>query len=126
MSEHGHVHWSELATRSPQQARRFYEQALGWRFEAMPGPDGEYLVAHAGETPVAGIFEMKGEMFAGIPEHWFTYIAVDDVDARVAAAERLGAKLHRPIFDIPQVGRIAILQEPTGAMVGWMTPAPRG
>jgi predicted enzyme related to lactoylglutathione lyase len=126
MTEHGHVHWSELSTRSPQKARRFYEQALGWRFEAMPTADGEYLVAHAGETPVAGFFEMKGERFAGVPEHWFTYIAVDDVDARVAKAERLGAKLHRPIFDVPGVGRIAVLEEPTGAMIGWMTPAAQG
>jgi predicted enzyme related to lactoylglutathione lyase len=126
MTEHGHIHWSELNTRDPDKARSFYEQALGWRFEPMSGPPGDYLVAHAGETPVAGIFTMQGEMFAGIPEHWFTYIAVDDVDARVAAAERLGARLRRPIFDVPCVGRIAILQEPTGAVVGWMTPAAQG
>jgi predicted enzyme related to lactoylglutathione lyase len=123
MTAHGQIHWSELNTRSPERARRFYEQALGWRFEAMPMEHGTYLVAHAGDTPVAGVFELKGDMFAGVPEHWFTYIAVDDVEARVAAAERLGAKLHRPIFTVEGVGRIAILEEPTGAMVGWMTPA---
>jgi uncharacterized protein len=29
----------------------------------------------------------------------------------------------KPIFDVPGVGRIAILLEPGGAGVGWMTPA---
>ena len=28
----------------------------------------------------------------------------------------------RPLFDIPGIGRIAILREPGGAGVGWMTP----
>lgn len=126
MTEHGHFHWNELNTRSPEQARRFYEQALGWRFEAMAMPEGgTYLVAQAGDAAVAGIFEMKGEAFAGVPEHWLAYIAVDDVDARVAAAERLGATLVKPLFDVEGVGRIAILRQPTGAVVGWMTPAPR-
>ena len=51
-----------------------------------------------------------------------SYLAVDDVDARVAKAIAAGAKLMRPIFDVPGVGRIAILDEPGGAGVAWMTP----
>jgi predicted enzyme related to lactoylglutathione lyase len=53
-----------------------------------------------------------------------SYIAVDDVDARVKKAQALGAKLMKPVFDVPGVGRIAVLTEPGGAGVGWMTPAP--
>jgi predicted enzyme related to lactoylglutathione lyase len=45
------------------------------------------------------------------------------VDKRVALATKAGATLMRPIFDVPGVGRIAILTEPGGAGVGWMTPA---
>ena len=51
------------------------------------------------------------------------YVAVDDVDKRVAKAVKAGAKLMKPIFEVPGVGRIAVLQEPGGAGVGWMTPA---
>ena len=51
-----------------------------------------------------------------------SYLAVDDVDARVKKATAAGAKLMRPIFDIPGVGRIAILTEPGGAGIGWITP----
>ena len=52
-----------------------------------------------------------------------SYLAVDDVDARVAKALKDGAKLMKPIFEVPGVGRIAILMQPGGAGVGWMTPA---
>jgi uncharacterized protein len=51
------------------------------------------------------------------------YLAVDDVDKRVKKAVKAGAKLMRPIFDVPGIGRIAILTEPGGAAIGWMTPA---
>jgi predicted enzyme related to lactoylglutathione lyase len=51
-----------------------------------------------------------------------SYLAVDDVDARVKNAVAAGAKLMRPIFDVPAVGRIAMLTEPGGAGIGWITP----
>ena len=51
------------------------------------------------------------------------YIAVDDVDARVKKATKAGAKVMKPAFDVPGVGRIVILLEPGGAGIGWMTPA---
>jgi predicted enzyme related to lactoylglutathione lyase len=52
-----------------------------------------------------------------------SYLAVDDVDKRVEKAIKAGARLMKPIFDVPNVGRIAILTEPGGAGIGWMTPA---
>jgi predicted enzyme related to lactoylglutathione lyase len=66
---------------------------------------------------------MKGPQFDRIPSHWFAYIAVDDVDSRCAAATKLGVTIIRAQWDIAGVGRIAIVKDPTGAVVGWMTPA---
>jgi predicted enzyme related to lactoylglutathione lyase len=54
-----------------------------------------------------------------------SYLAVDDVDARVAKAKKAGGTLMRPIFDVPDVGRIAILMQPDGAGIAWMTPKPK-
>jgi predicted enzyme related to lactoylglutathione lyase len=51
------------------------------------------------------------------------YIAVDDVDARAKKAVAAGAKIMKPAFDVPDVGRILILKEPGGAGIGWITPA---
>ena len=91
----------------------------------MQSPMGTYWVAKMGDQPVGGLFTLSGPQFDGVPESWMSYLAVDDVDARVKKAEQAGAKLMRPIFDVPGVGRIAILTEPGGAGVGWITPVPR-
>jgi uncharacterized protein len=122
MWQHGHFYWNELMTRDPERAKAFYGSTVGWQFDAMPMEGGTYWVCKDGESAVGGIFEMKGPEFEGVPPHWFAYLAVDDVDARVARATAAGANLLRPIFDIPGVGRIAILKDPVGAAVGWITP----
>lgn len=123
MTEHGHFHWNELMTRDVARAETFYADTLGWSYETMPMPEGgSYVIASVDGEPVAGIFDITGAEYEGVPESWMPYIAVDDVDARVAKATQAGAKLMKPIFDVPGVGRIAILTEPGGAGIGWMTP----
>ena len=123
MSSHGHFHWNELLTRDVDRAKTFYEATIGWSFEAMPMPDGAtYWIASIDGEQVAGLFPTDRPEFANVPVAWMPYLAVDDVDARVEKAVAAGAKLMRPIFDVPGVGRIAILTEPGGAGVGWITP----
>lgn len=120
---HGRFHWNELRTRDAESARRFYETTVGWRFEASATPDGHtYWVAMQDGTPVAGLFSLTSPRFDAVPESWMSFLAVDDVDARVAKAVKAGAELFMPIFDVPNVGRIAMLREPGGAGIGWMTP----
>jgi hypothetical protein len=125
MTAHGHFHWNELVTRDVEKAKKFYGEVIGWTFEGMPMPDGTYWVAKMGDQPVGGLFPIAGPQWDGVPEHWMAYIAVDDVDARVKKAQAAGAKVMRPAFDIQGVGRIAILTEPGGAGIGWITPADR-
>lgn len=125
MTAHGHFHWNELVTRDVEKAKKFYGDTVGWTFEGMPMPDGTYWVAKMGDAYVGGLFPISGPQWDGVTEHWMSYLAVDDVDARVKKAQSAGAKLMKPVFDIPGVGRIAILAEPGGAGVGWITPVPR-
>jgi predicted enzyme related to lactoylglutathione lyase len=123
MASHGHFHWNELVTPDAERAKRFYQATIGWTFTPMPMDDGAtYWIAHADGTRVAGIFPTDRPAFEGVLEGWMPYLAVDDVDARVTKAVAAGAQLMRPIFDIPDVGRIAILTEPGGAGIGWITP----
>ena len=120
---HGKFCWNELRTRDPERAKQFYADTVGWRFEASATPDGQsYWVAVSDGEPVAGLFTLTSPAFDGVPESWISFLAVDDVDVRVAKAEKAGAKLVMPIFDVPNVGRIAMLREPGGAGVGWITP----
>ena len=121
---HGTFFWNELCARDIAGAKKFYSETIGWSFDGMPMPGGgNYWVAKMGEQPVGGLFDISAPEFNGMPECWMSYIAVDDVDARVKKALTAGAKLIKPIFDVPGVGRIAVLREPGGAGVGWMTPA---
>ncbi len=119
---HGNFFWNELMTRDVDRAKKFYKDTIGWSFGDMPMENGTYWIAKMGDEPVGGIFPLSSPQFDGVPECWMSYLAVDDVDARVKKAVAAGAKLMRPIFDVPNVGRIAILTEPGGAGVGWMTP----
>jgi uncharacterized protein len=121
---HGQFHWNELMTRNAEQAKKFYADTLGWSFNGVPMPGGgTYWLAMIEGAPVGGIFDISGADYQDVPESWMPYIAVDDVDARVKKALAAGAKLMKPIFDVPDVGRIAILMEPGGAGIGWITPA---
>lgn len=123
MAAHGHFHWNERCARDVEQAKKFYSETIGWTFQPMPMDDGAtYWVAIEDGQPVAGLFPTNRPAFEGVPDGWMSYLAVDDVDARVKKAQAAGAKLMRPIFDVPDVGRIAILTEPGGAAVGWITP----
>ena len=121
---HGTFYWNELMTRDVEKAKKFYAEAMGWSFEAMPGDGGgTYWIAKMGNEPVGGLFDISGPEYKGVPESWIAYIAVDDVDARVKKATKAGAKVMKPAFDVPGVGRIVMLLEPGGAGIGWMTPA---
>lgn len=123
MAAHGHFHWNERCARDVEQAKKFYADTIGWTYQSHPMGDGAtYWLATQDGRPVAGIFPTNRPEFAGVPDSWMSYLAVDDVDARVKKAQAAGAKLMRPIFDVPEVGRIAILTEPGGAGVGWITP----
>jgi len=123
MASHGTFHWNELMTHDPEKAKQFYSATIGWTFDGMPMPNGTYWMAKMGGTPVAGIFPMSGPDFAAVPDNWIPYLAVDDVNARLKKATAAGAKVMRPPFDIPDVGRIAIIQQPGGAVLAWITPA---
>lgn len=120
---HGAFHWNELMTRDVAAAKKFYADTIGWTYDGMPMPGGgTYWLAKMADQPVAGIFDISGPDYQGVPDNWMPYLAVDDVDARAKKAVAAGARVMKPAFDVPNVGRIVILMEPSGAAVGWITP----
>jgi len=125
-TKHGNFHWNELMTRDVAKAKDFYAKTLGWTYDDMPMGEmyGTYTVAKADGKMVAGMFKMDGPMFEGQPPSWFAYIAVDDLDARLKKAKAAGGKVMREPWDVPGIGRIAIVVDPTGAAQGWIVPAP--
>ncbi|MCT8161825.1 VOC family protein [Pseudoruegeria sp. SHC-113] len=124
---HGKVWWSELMTRDVKAALHYYETVCGWTISQMPMQDpkmGTYYMGSRNDQPVAGIMDMAPlPGMEEVPPHWFTYFAVADLDAALQATKAQGGEILRPPFDIPGVGRIAIITDPTGAALGIMTPA---
>ena len=127
MTAHGTFFWNELMTWSVDKAKAFYSDTLGWHYESHPMADGgTYTLCKAGDAMAAGIFEMTpGTGFDGVPDHWFSYITVDDVDARLAGVAAAGGEVCRPAFDVPDVGRFAVVKDSGGAFIGWVTPIER-
>ena len=118
------VLWVELATRDIARAEAFYRQVLGWTAEAFPGM-GNYRVLSAGGCEVGfGGMQQMDEQSAGVPLQWSIYLHVADVDAALIRASELGGHVCVPAFDVPGVGRIARIDDPSGAGCYVMTPRP--
>ena len=126
MAGPGTVLWNELNTHNLDAAKTFYATTLGWTYDAMPMADGEnYWIIKSGDATVGGMFGMNDPALKGVPEHWLAYIEVDDVDARVSKLKSAGGQVMRDAFDIPNVGRIAIVKDKNGAALGLMKPSPQ-
>ncbi len=110
--------WNELGTRDVNAAITFYTELFGWTTEQHDmGEHGTYTIFKSEGTQVGGAYEFFGDQFKGVPPHWLSYVAVDDVDAASSKAESLGAKICMPPSDIPNTGRFSVLTDPTGATI---------
>ena len=87
-------HWNELRTRDARARQEVLPRhASAGPSSASPTPDGtDYWLAIEGGKPVAGLFPLTSPQFDGVPESWMSFLAVDDVDARVAKAVKAGAE----------------------------------
>lgn len=110
----GSMVWHELTTDDPAKAAHFYETALGIKIETTETPM-PYSTLMVHDHPVAGIFKLTPEM-VGVPSSWNVYFGTDDVDATARKVQAVGGILIREPFDIPGVGRMAVIQDPQGAV----------
>lgn len=117
--------WAILMSRDVEASKRFYEGALGWRFEIFAAEPFPTWVARSPEGRSVAAFVDSGRSdFPDAPELWLPYFVVEDLERRLAQAEASGATVLRPPFDMPGAGRIALLRQPGGAIVGWITAPP--
>jgi uncharacterized protein len=114
----------DLATDDPAAAKDFYKELFGWEPEDVPGPEGTtYTVLRLDGDVVAGLFERRPEQRdAGMPPSWVNYVSVEDADAAASKASELGGETLREPFDIADVGRMAVVRDPTGASLAVWQP----
>ena len=114
----GTFSWVELATTDRKGGVAFYTSLLGWEVSDRPiGPSETYSMFQMRGKEVAAAYSMMSdERRMGVPSHWNLYVTVESTDDTARRAEGLGAKVLAPPFDVMDVGRMAVLQDPTGAM----------
>ncbi|MEP9358127.1 VOC family protein [Sphingomonas sp. KR3-1] len=113
---HGSFIWYELLTADAGKAKAFYDSVVGWNIDAEPAPGGmDYRMINAPDGAAGGVMQLNADMIAGGARPvWLGYIGVDDVDVSVAAVVEAGGQVHLPAFDIPGVGRLAMVADPQG------------
>lgn len=112
--ENGKFCWAELSTSDGPGAKKFYTELLG--LETVDNPMGEgmvYTMLNLKGKPAAALYE---DHSGKAPPHWGTYISVDDLDGATNKAKELGATVLAGPFDVMEHGRMAVLQDPTGAV----------
>lgn len=115
----GAMSWAELMTSDAEAAVRFYGELLGWQIKGMPMEGmGTYHVCSVpghDDQPIGGICNRPPQE-ASQPPTWGVYATVADVEATVARCTALGGTVCAAPFDVPGVGRMAVLQDPQGAV----------
>ena len=113
--------WVDLGTNDIEASKAFYGTLFGWTFEDMPaGENGEiYSMASLdGGKTVAALFPPQ----PGAPEAWSSYVSVEDADATAARVTEAGGTVLAGPFDVFTSGRMAVVQDPTGAVVSLWQP----
>jgi hypothetical protein len=121
VGETGAVIWNELNTDRPDLALAFYEAVVGMTHSTVEmAPGQNYRLLKAGDTDAGGCTEPP---MPGVPNHWHVYFAVDDADAAAAKTAAEGGQVIVEPFDIPSVGRSAVLSDPQGGVFSVLKPA---
>jgi predicted enzyme related to lactoylglutathione lyase len=111
----GAINWAELMTDRPDEAAAFYADVLGTECEVAMAGDKPYRLLMIDGVPIAGIL-LKTDEMTDSPNSWDIYFASDDVDITVGRTLAAGGQVIVPTFDLPGNGRMAVLQDPQGAV----------
>lgn len=116
--EEGTFSWADLATTDVAAATDFYKQIFGWAVSAeeIPGGGMYYMFKIDGKDVAAASDLQENERNMGVPPHWNAYFTVEDVDQSAKVAESAGGSVVAPPFDVMDVGRMAVIADPNGAM----------
>ncbi len=115
--------YRELNTKDSAEAETFYTKLFDWKPVTKEMPFGTYTSFMQDDQPVAGMMKMTAE-WGDAPAHWMTYVSVEDCDASAAKVETLGGTICVQPTDIPGVGRFAVINDPTGAVISIIKLAP--
>ncbi|MHB8481480.1 MAG: VOC family protein [Nitrospiria bacterium] len=105
----------ELQTRDLTKAKIFYKSLFDWKLEEIP--DMSYTMIRVGEGTGGGMWKNPDT-----PSQWLAYVLVNDIIASTKKAKSLGAKVCKEVTEVPGMGRLSIIMDPTGATLGLWQP----
>lgn len=117
----GKVVWHDLLTNTPEASRRFYGELFGWEFEqprlfvGVGSGDSYMLIRHNGRL-IGGMVDTNALGKKENISQWITTISVADIDAAVDRAAGTGGKIINAPESIGDRGRMAVIEDPTGAL----------
>lgn len=117
MSDVGKFVWHDLMCVDPEKGKEFYTDLFGWTVQdvEMGGEFGTYRMLHNKDVSIGGIVKLEPEM--NVPSHWIGYVNVDDIDACCERVGKAGGQTCVPPTQIPNVGKFAVITDPTGAVI---------
>jgi predicted enzyme related to lactoylglutathione lyase len=111
-----------LVTSDQATSGTFFSQLFGWtRKEVDAGPFGKYTLFQKDGEDVAGMMNPTAET-PGKGSYWHSYIAVEEVDECAKRVPSLGGSVLVAPHDVPDVGRVCVVADPTGAITHLMQP----
>ena len=113
-NQHGNFLWYELMTNDVSAAQAFYGPLLGWQFADSGQADRVYQLASMNGNNICGLMPIPEG--ADMPPCWMGYLGVNDVDRAVVDLTKAGGTTYMEPLDIENVGRIAFVSDPQGAM----------
>jgi predicted enzyme related to lactoylglutathione lyase len=112
----GNFCWIEVGTTDHGTAKKFYTQLFDWEADDVPAGPMTYTLLKKNGREIGGLYELTPEMKSqGTPSHWLSYVAVDNADVAAKKAATLGGRVVVDAMDVMEHGRMAVLQDPTGA-----------
>ena len=122
MSEQNPFIWQELVTSDQETSGAFFSKLFGWSLKQVDaGEFGTYTLFQKDGQDIAGMMSPTPET-PGNGSYWHSYIAVEDIDDCAKQTTVLGGKVLVSPHDVPDVGRVCAVSDPTGAIVHLMQP----
>lgn len=111
---YGRFVWHDLRSTDIEAAIDFFVGLFGWSVQVVDTDRGKgsYRVFHVNHRVMGGFVALQADL--GEVSHWLGYLAVENLDQVVAASDDAGGTQAVSATEIPQVGRIAVLRDPSG------------
>jgi uncharacterized protein len=123
-ANNGRFVWYEDLAKDPKAAVDFYTDVLGWKTQPFTEGGGDYVMWVGSQGPLGGVMKLPDDAARmGISPHWMAHVQVENVDATLSLAKKLGGKVHKEATDIPTVGRFAVIGDPQGAFISIFSPS---